>query len=35
MLLIITDSKDGLSNELALLIGEQSFFRFNVDLWYE
>jgi hypothetical protein len=35
MLLIITDSKDGLSNELALLIGEQAFFRFNVDLWYE
>lgn len=34
MLLLITDSKDGLSNELALLIGEQAFFRFNVDLWY-
>jgi len=35
MLLIITDSKDGLSNELALLIGEQAFFRFNVDLWHK
>lgn len=35
MLLIVTDSKDGLSNELALLIGEQAFFRFNVDFWYE
>lgn len=35
MLLIVTDSKDGLSNELALLLGEQVFFRFNVDFWFE
>lgn len=35
MLLIITDSNDGLSNELALLLGEQVFFRFNLDFWSE
>lgn len=35
MILIITDSQDGLSNELALLLGEQVFFRFNIDFWYK